>query len=83
MQDVKTEPLEKGEDEDMEDVVEELLKEDEWRPGMKLNPSHPSWMWKQNRKDLASKEGRNKAGCSCSTLGKGKGVGGLLWGPLC
>ena len=29
---------------------------------MRLSASHPSWMWKQNRKDLASRDGRNKAG---------------------
>ena len=55
--------LEEEKDEEMEDVKDEPLEGDEeWRPGMKLTASHPSWMWKQNRKDLASREGRNKAG---------------------
>ena len=36
--------------------------ETEWRPGMKLTTSHPSWMWKNNRQDLASRENMNKAG---------------------
>ena len=56
--------LEEEKDEEMEDVEDEPLEkgEEEWRPGMKLRKNHPSWMWKQNRKDLASKEGRNKAG---------------------
>ena len=49
MEDVEREPLEKGE-------------ETEWRPGMRLTTAHPSWMWKNNRKDLASRENRNKAG---------------------
>ena len=69
MQDVEREPLEKG-DEHMEEVEEEPLEkgEEEWRPGMRLSASHPSWMWKQNRKDLASRDGRNKAG---KKIGKG------------
>ena len=54
MEEVEEEPLEKG--------------EEEWRPGMRLSASHPSWMWKQNRKDLASRDGRNKAG---KKIGKG------------
>ena len=49
MEDVEREPLEKGEETD-------------WRPGLRLTTSHPSWMWKNNRKELASREGRNKAG---------------------
>ena len=69
MQDVEREPLEKG-DEHVEEVEEEPLEkgEEEWRPGMRLSASHPSWMWKQNRKDLASRDGRNKAG---KKIGKG------------
>ena len=57
-------------DEHMEEVEEEPLEkgEEEWRPGMRLSASHPSWMWKQNRKDLASRDGRNKAG---KKIGKG------------
>ena len=59
--------LDEMEDEEMEDVQMErdpLEKgeETEWRPGMRLTASHPSWMWKDNRKDLASRENRNKAG---------------------
>ena len=37
MEDVEREPLEKG-------------KETEWRPGMRLTTSHPSWMWKTTEK---------------------------------
>ncbi len=59
--------LDEMEDEELEDVEMErdpLEKgeETEWRPGMRLTTSHPSWMWKNTRKDLASRENRNKAG---------------------
>ena len=49
-------------DVEVEDVEEEKEEETEWRPGMRLTTSSLSWMWKNNRKDLASKENRNKAG---------------------
>ena len=81
--------LEEEKDEEMEDVEDEPLEkgEEEWRPGMKLRKNHPSWMWKQNRKDLASKEGRNKAGkkrgggtTRTATLGKGMKTGAQTLG---